>query len=172
MPGNGVVGGGYQPETQSPSARRADFDLLRRVRALEDGGGGGGGGGVVSASVPETQTSIGSMTGGATWPTDGRGLYLLANALYDPTTGCKVAGVFGVTFMFLATVTNGEHIGVVLWKNNETKKVNTSQFVFGTVSHFAEFQCVIGDKLRWQVYVPTTTLASCFVIFGLTYRSF
>lgn len=40
-----TIGGGYQPDTRSSSARRADFDLLRRISLLEAGGGGGGGGG-------------------------------------------------------------------------------------------------------------------------------
>jgi hypothetical protein len=35
--------GGYQPPTYSDSARRADFDLQRRVAFLEANGGGGGG---------------------------------------------------------------------------------------------------------------------------------
>lgn len=31
--------GGYQPDTKAPSSRRADFDLLRRVRLIEGAGG-------------------------------------------------------------------------------------------------------------------------------------
>src|SRR3954452_6690953 len=38
-----MVGFGFQPGTVSPSSRRADFDLRRRLAALEAGGGGGGG---------------------------------------------------------------------------------------------------------------------------------
>jgi len=34
--------GGYQPDTKASSSRRADFDLRRRIAALEAGGGGGG----------------------------------------------------------------------------------------------------------------------------------
>ena len=33
------VGGGFQPDTKSPSSRRADFDLQRRIAALEANGG-------------------------------------------------------------------------------------------------------------------------------------
>ena len=29
------VSGGFQPDTKTPSARRADFDLLRRIAELE-----------------------------------------------------------------------------------------------------------------------------------------
>jgi hypothetical protein len=29
------VPGGYQPDTKTPSARRADFDLLRRISVLD-----------------------------------------------------------------------------------------------------------------------------------------
>ena len=34
------VGGGFQPDTKAPSSRRADFDLLRRIREVERNGGG------------------------------------------------------------------------------------------------------------------------------------
>jgi microcystin-dependent protein len=33
---------GYQPDTKSPSSRRADFDLQRRIAVLENGGGAAG----------------------------------------------------------------------------------------------------------------------------------
>ena len=33
---------GYQPDTKSPSSRRADFDLQRRIAKMERGGGAAG----------------------------------------------------------------------------------------------------------------------------------
>ena len=53
---------GYQPDTKSSSARRADFDLLRRVNRLIAEGGGGGGPGVnevtISATAPTDTTEL------------------------------------------------------------------------------------------------------------------
>jgi hypothetical protein len=53
------VGGGFQPDTKSPSSRRADYDLLRRIALLERNGGGNGGGGGAN-----------EVTIGGTAPTD------------------------------------------------------------------------------------------------------
>lgn len=56
-----LVNNGYQPGTYSPSSRRADFDLQRRVAVLErEGGGGGGVGGItIKGSVPTSSNLTG-----------------------------------------------------------------------------------------------------------------
>lgn len=67
---------GYQPNTNSSSSRRADFDLLRRVAKLEKGGGGGGG---------SNEVTIGGAA-----PTDSSELWVDST----PAIQAKISGVW------------------------------------------------------------------------------
>ena len=73
---------GYQPQTRSNSSRRADFDLQRRIAALEAAGGNGGGG-----------TAPNEVTIAANPPTDESELWVDSdtNTIYAFVNGSWVA---------------------------------------------------------------------------------
>jgi len=79
-----TVGNGYQPKTVSPSSRRADFDLQRRLALLEAGGGGGGGADEIFIGPNDPGTGSGFT---AWFDTDTNTFYVLEGGVWTAAVG-------------------------------------------------------------------------------------